>query len=176
MKGYTLIEVIIAVVLLAIILLGGTSLFYQNLKLSGLSDVDSNLSNSLRTILSSIEKDIRYAQITAVGEGTRLDCVAAGEAGYVGDSLTVSDLDGYGTVYSVEDDKIASTSSQTDRVSYLTSDDLSISKLEFTWYCATNISDKIKIVIDGSSNALSSGIEVERSVSAEINLLNSGLN
>ncbi len=176
MKGYTLIEVIIAVMLLAIILLGGTSLFYQNLKVSGISDVDSNLSNALKNTLSSIEKDIRFGQVNAVAAGTRLECVAAGIDGYAGNTLSVSDLGGYGTVYSIVNGKVASTSSETSRVSYLTSDDLTITNLEFTWYCDTNISDKIKIAIDGSSNALNTGIKVEQTVSTEINLLNSGLN
>jgi len=66
MKGFTLIEVVIAVMLLAVILWGGTSLFFQSLRSSGLSDVNSNLDNSLQTILSSIEKDIRYGEVTGL--------------------------------------------------------------------------------------------------------------
>ena len=176
MKGFTLIEVVIAVMLLAVILWGGTSLFFQSLRSSGLSDVNSNLDNSLQTILSSIEKDIRYGEVTGAGIGVRSDCLNAGETGYSGNSLYVSDLNGSETVYSLIDSKIASTSSETGRTINLNSTDIVITSLQFTWYCRNNISDKINIAIDGNSNVLSTGILVERSLSTEINLLNSGLN
>ncbi len=176
MKAFTLIEVIMAVTLLAIILLGGTGLFYQNLKLTGLSDVDSNLTNSLQSILRSMEKDIRFGEVTGVGVGTRTDCLLAGDVGYVGNNLYMSDLGGHETVYTVMNNKIASTSSETNRITYLNTDQITIESLQFTWYCLAGISDKIKIAIDASSSALGTGTKVEQSVSSEINLLNSGLN
>lgn len=176
MKAYTLIEMIISVLLLAMVLLAGTSLFYQNLKAAGLSDVDANLGNALQTMLRSIEKDIRYSTVTAVGSGTRTECLAAGTAGYVGSSLTVNDVEGKQTVYSLANNKVASTAAETGVVVYLNVGEIKVTALEFTWFCQGNISDKIKIAIDGSNTVLNTGIEVKQSVSADINLLNSGLN
>ena len=176
MKAFTLIEVIMAVMLLAIVLLGGTALFYQNLKLTGLSDVSSNLDNTLQSILGGLEKDIRFGEVTGVGVGTRTDCLLAGDVGYVGNSLYTSDLGGHETVYTVMNNKIASTSSETNRITYLNTDQITIESLQFTWYCLAGISDKIKVAIDASSSALGTGTKVEQSVSLEINLLNSGLN
>lgn len=176
MKGYTLIEAVIAVLLLAIVLLGGTSLLYQSLKTTGLSDVDSNLSNSLQSIMNGLEKDIRFGNVLAVGSGSRAECLAAGDAGYGGDSLKVTDFGDLETIYSLANAKIASTSAQTGTVTYLNSDDISIDAISFTWYCLAGVSDKIKLVIDASSTALGTGIKVSKSVSSEISLLNSGLN
>ncbi len=176
MKGYTLIEVLIALLLMAIILLGGTTLFYQNLRSSGLSDVDLNLNSSLRNVLSGIEKDIRFSQVTAVGAGTRQSCLTAGSTGYSGTTLAVTDMNGLGTTYSLMADKIASTAAVTSQISYITPDNIKIERLNFTWYCQGNVSDKINIEIDASSIVLGSGLNVTRSVSTEVNLLNSGLN
>lgn len=176
MKGYTLIEMIISVLLLAMVLMAGTSLFYQNLKAAGLSDVDSNLGNALQTMLRSIEKDIRFSTVTAVGTGTRTECLAAGVTGYGGGSLTVNDVEGHETIYSLSNNKVASTAAETGVVVFLNVGQVLVTKLEFTWFCQGNISDKIKIVIDGSNTILNTGIEVKQSVSADINLLNSGLN
>ena len=176
MRGYTLIEAIISVLLLAIILLGGTTLFYQNLKSVGFSDVNSNLNGTLESVLGAMEKDIRYSDVVSVGIGTRLECLATEAIGYEGTSLRVRDLNGHETVYSWQDDKVASTSSETGQATYLNSDNIKVEALRFTWFCLAGVGDKIKITIDASSNVLSTGIRVEQNVSAEVDLLNSGLN
>jgi prepilin-type N-terminal cleavage/methylation domain-containing protein len=174
MKGYTLIEVIISMLLLVIILVGGTALFYQSLRSSGLSDVDLGLTSSLRSVLSSIEKDIRFGQVVSVGTGFRLDCVSAGSV--AGDSLTVNDLVGAETVYSLENDRIASTSSQMGNTVFVSPVELKIERLAFTWFCQGGVSDKIKVEIDASNIVLGSGVGVTRKVSTEISLFNSGIN
>lgn len=176
MKAYTLIEMIISVLLLAMVLLAGTSLFYQNLKSAGMSDVDSNLGNALQTMLRSIEKDIRFSTVMAVGPGTRTECLVAGVTGYVGNSLTVNDPDGHQTIYSLANNKVASMAAETGVVVYLNVGQIQVTNLEFSWFCQGNTNDKIKIVIEGNNTVLNTGIEVTQSVSADVNLLNSGLN
>lgn len=176
MKGYTLIEAVVAVLLMAIVLLGGTTLLYQSLKTTGLSDIDSNLENSLQSILRGIDRDIRFGEVIAVDDATRSDCLEAGETGYLGSSLRVANFADSETVYSLINSKIASTSSETSRVTYLNPDEVTIVSLDFTWYCLAGVSDKIKLMIEASSSALGTGIVVNKSVSTEINLLNSGLN
>ncbi len=176
MKGYTLIEVVIAVMLLAIILLGGTSLFFQNLRSSGLSEVDLNLTSSLGQTMSSIERDARFSQVVEVDSGTRTDCEAAGASGYSGTSLTVKDLDGLDTVYSLSGTQIASVAAVTGRSTFISSSDISVSRLAFTWFCQSGVNDKLMVEIDASSTVLGSGVVVTRSLSTQIDLLNSGIN
>ena len=177
MKGYTLIEVIISMLLLVIILVGGTSLFYQSLKSSGLSDVDLGLTSSLRSVLSSIEKDIRFSQVVSVGSESRIDCVSAGSV--TGDSLTVNDLVGAETVYTLDNNfRIASTSSQMINTVFVSPAEIKIESLTFTWFCQGGVSDKIKVEIDASNEVLVLGpsVGVTRKVSTEISLFNSGIN
>lgn len=176
MKGYTLIEVMIAVLLMTVILLGGTALFYQNLKSSGLSDLDLHLNSTLRGVLSGIEKDIKFSNVISVGAGTRSDCIAAGSTGYSGASLVVDDLNNLRSTYSLDTDKIASTAAATSRKVFLSPDDIEITRLNFTWYCQGNVSDKINIEIDATSVVLGSDLDVVRSVTTEVNLFNSGVN
>ncbi len=176
MKGYTLIEVVIAVMLLAIILLGGTALFFQTLRTSGLSEVDLNLTSSLGQTMSAIERDSRFSQVVDVDSGVRSDCVAAGEGGYSGTTLTVKDLGGLETVYSLSGNRIASVAAQTGRSVFISSSDISVTRLNFVWYCQGGINDKLKLEIDASSTVLGSGVVVTRSLSSEIDLLNSGIN
>jgi prepilin-type N-terminal cleavage/methylation domain-containing protein len=178
MKGYTLIEVIISMLLLVIILVGGTALFYQSLKSSGFSDVDLGLTSSLRSVFSSIEKDIRFGQVVNVGTGFRLDCVSAGSVGFPGETLTVSDLVGAETVYSLDNNRIASTSSLMGNVVYISPPEIKIERLGFTWFCQGGVSDKIKVEIDAIDEVLGSGtgIGVTRKVSTDISMFNSGIN
>jgi len=176
MKGFTFIEVMVAVLLMGIVLFGGTAIFYQNLRSTGLSDIDLNLNTTLRAVLSSMENDMRFSKVLSVGVGTRTDCLLAGDTGYSGSTVTVEDLIGLETVYSLNDGRIASVASQTSREELMTPENISIDQLNFTWYCRGNMSDKIKIEIGASSTVLGSGIEVTKSVSRELNLLNSGIN
>jgi len=174
MRAFTLIEVIISTMLLSIILLGGTAVFYQRLKSSGISDVNSNLNSTLQSILNAIKKDVKYAQILGVGDGTRTDCLLAGVNGYSGSSLLINDLNGHGTRYSLNSELIASTSAETNQTTYLNTSQIAVQSLQFTWYCLG--SDKIKIALSAKSNALGTGIQVDQDVSIEISLFNSGQN
>lgn len=176
MRGFTFIEVMVAVLLMAIVLFGGTAIFYQNLRSTGLSDIDLNLNTTLRTVLSSMENDIRFSKVLNVGAGDRTDCLLAGDTGFPGSSVTVEDLIGLETVYSLNDGQISSVASQTAREVLITPENISVDELNFTWYCRGNMSDKIKIEIVASSTVLGSGIEVTKDVFREINLLNSGIN
>jgi len=172
--GYTLIELMITILLFLIILTGGTSLFFQGLKSSGLGDADLGLNTSLRTVMTNLEKDLRFSDVYSLDSGYRNDCVNAGLSGYSGDSITVSDVNGWRTVYTLNNGRVASISGQTGDVVFLSPDNITINTLLFTWYCQTNISDKIKIDIDATS--LGHGISITRTISKEINLLNSGVN
>ena len=178
MKGYTLIELVIVITLLAVVLLGGTSIFYKNLRSSGLGNVDLSVSSELRGIMSVLEKTLRFSVISGIRSGdtsyTRTDCLKTGSV--TGDTLTIIDLGGFESVYSLNIEKIASTSTATAQKAYLTSGNSKVRSLAFTWYCESGVSDKIKIDIEMASSVLGSDFEISRKISNEINLLNSGIN
>lgn len=175
MKGYTLIEVLIAVFILVIILVGGTNLYFQNLKSSGLSNVTLNLNSSLNRSVQNIARDIRFGDVLSVGMGTRNDCIAAGDTGFAGTTLRSRDLQGLDTIYQLQQSRIASVSAYTNSVVYLTPSDIDISRLNFVWFCSGS-GDLIRVEVEGQGSASASGITIIGTASAEIDLLNSGIN
>ncbi len=175
-QGYTLIELVVVISLLAIVLLGGTTLLYRNLRSGGIGNVDLQMSADLRSVLSTIEKDIRFSQVMAVDVGTRTECLANGAAGYEGNTLTVVDLQGLESTYSLDTARVASVAAATSVKAYLTDPATKVSELKFTWYCQSGISDKVKIELKTASSILGSSWDISGDVSKEVNLLNSGIN
>lgn len=171
-------ELLIVILLLTVVLLGGTMLFYRNLRSSGLADVDLNLNVAMRSTLSAIERGIRYSQVNSLDTGVRDDCLNSGTTGLIGTTLTTTDMQGLVTTYSLDvlNGMIASSAAETGKVAYLSPPSISITGLTFTWYCQNGVSDKIKIGMDATSSALGSNLNLIRNVSREVNLLNSGIN
>lgn len=169
-------EMLIVISLMIIILLGGSTIFIRNLRSSGVGNVDLSLNSEVRAVLSLIERDIRYSLVDSVGVGLRSECLAAGVSGYTGNSLTVIDLRGLKSTYYLSNEMIASESAATSEKVNLTNPSSQVTALSFTWYCVSGVSDKIKIDINFKSSVLGSGFDITRTVSREVNLLNSGVN
>ncbi len=175
-KGYTLIEMVVALSLFLIILLGGTTLFSQNLRSGGLTEVDLNLNGTLRTILDEMERTLRYGKVVMVDSVDRDQCLALGSDGYTGTVLRVEDLTGLESSYSLDTNKIASVSSETNETIFLNGDSIKINSILIKWYCQSGISDKINLEINASSTALGSGITITRTVERDLVLLNGSIN
>lgn len=175
-SGYTLIELIIVISLFVIILLGGTTLFVQNLRTGGFTEMDLKLNISLRSVLDEMERKIRFGKVTMVDASDREQCLLAGSTGLTGSSVTTEDLNSLSSVYSLVDNKISSVSGQTGEQVFLNSTDVSINTISIKWFCQSAISDKIILEITASTIPLGSGVTISKSVSREIVLLNSAIN
>lgn len=175
-SGYTLIELIVALSLMVVVLLGGTALFTQNLRSGGMTDVDLNLNSSVRFIMDNLERSLRYGKVLSVDDKTRDNCLSLGADGYTGVNVSVEDVNGLVTEYSLMNSKIASTSALSGNVVYLNTDELIVNSLSVKWVCRSGISDKINLDINVSSSVLGSDVTISRSVSREILLLNSSTN
>ncbi len=174
--GYTLIELIIVISLFVIILLGGTTLFVQNLRTGGFTEMDLKLNMSLRSVLDEMERKVRFGKVSTVDSSDREQCLLAGETGLTGSSVTTEDLNGMSSVYSLVENKVSSVSGQTGEQVFLNSTDISINTLLIKWFCQSAISDKIILEITASTVPLGSGVTISKSVSREIVLLNSTTN
>ncbi len=174
--GYTLIELIVALSLMIVVLLGGTTLFTQNLRTGGLTDIDLNLSSSSRFLLDELERNLRFGKVISVNTSSKDDCLAAGTSGISGTSFSVEDNTGLVSIYSLSNNKIASTSALTNNVDYLNSDSVLVKSLSVKWTCQSGISDKINLDINVSSSVLGTGVTISRTVSRELLLLNSSTN
>lgn len=173
LKGYTLVELVVSVSLLVVILVGGTSIFYRSFRSGGLSDIQTTVNSSIRSLDEMIERSMRYGTVLRVVNGStgyeRDECLGAGEVGVTGDTLVVQDLGGGAAIYSLSDGKVSSNSSQ------ISNPEIVVTRLSFNWVCQSGVNDKMNLVIEaheeGKGEASASG-KFEK----DINLLNSGIN
>lgn len=170
--GYTLIELVMAVSLLVIVLVGGTAIFYRSFRSSGISDIQTALNNSLRSLDEMIERSLRYGKVSFIGASNRDACLTAGATGISGNSMTVIDPAGESIVYTLTEGVVSSASGTPVPIS---NPEIEVTKLEFTWYCRSGVNDKIKMVIEAKSKGKSEEI-VSGDFVKDINLLNSGIN
>lgn len=174
--GYTLIEMLVALSLMVIVLLGGTLLFTQNLRTGGMTEVDLRVNGSARAVLDELERTLRFGEVIRVGQLSRDDCLDAGDTGVAADSVEVETISGVSTIYSLLNQKIASTSADNADPFYLGSDDIVVNSLNIGWFCRSGISDKINLEISISSTVLGTGVTITKSVSRDILLLNGSIN
>lgn len=176
--GYTLIELVMSISLLVIVLIGGTAIFYRSFRSSGISDVQTVVNNSMRSLDEMIERTLRYGSINRIigtddQEILRPECLSESESngvGVVGKTLVVQDPSGGEAIYTLEDGVVSSNSSVP-----ISNAEVEITKMEFTWYCRSGVNDKMNLLIEASSKT-KSGEGTTGSFSKDINLLNSGIN
>lgn len=171
MTGYTLIELIITVTLLAIVLTGGTAIFFKSFRSSSISDVQTVVNNGLKSLDEMIERSLLYGTVIRVGDNNfRAECLASA-IGISGNTLGVRDLYGGEAIYTFDpiNYKVSSNSA------IISNSDIKVTKLKFTWYCRSGVNDKMNILIEATSSATigegASGI-----LNKDIFLLNSGVN
>jgi len=174
-SGYTLIELIMAVSLLVIVLVGGTAIFYRSFQSSGVSDIQTGLNNGLKSLGDMIEGSLRYGTVVRVvgdsGDKYRTECLNAGETGVSGDSLVLKDSAGEFLVYTLLADGTVSSNSG----EIISHQGIVIYELLFTWICRSGVNDKINLLIEATSNTIS-GEVVSGTINRGINLFNSGIN
>lgn len=172
-KGYTLIELVVAVSLLVIVLVGGTAIFYRSFRSSGLSDVQTTVNSSLRSLDEMIERGLRYGTVLRVVNGAvdydRISCLAAGEGGVTGTSMVVRDMAGGTAIYALSDGKVSSNSSQ------ISNPEIVVTLLSFKWVCRSGVNDKMNLKIEAEEVG-KSGVTASSKFEKDINLLNSGIN
>jgi hypothetical protein len=175
MTSYTLIELVMAVSLLVIVLVGGTAIFYRSFRSSGISDIQTGLNNGMRSLGDMIENSLRYGTVVRVvgdsGDMYRTDCLSAGTTGVSGSSMVLKDNSGAPLIYSLLADGTVSSNSG----EIISQPSLTVNQLLFTWICRSGVNDKINLLIEATSNTISGEI-VSGTLNRDINLLNSGIN
>jgi prepilin-type N-terminal cleavage/methylation domain-containing protein len=168
--GYTLIELLMAISLLVIILVGGTTIFYRSFRSSGVSDIQTTLNNGLRSLDEMIERTLRYGEVLRVGDSNfREECL---EGEVSGSTLVVRDASGGVAIYSLlEDGRVSSNSSD----SIISNSCLKITKLQFTWICRSGVNDKMNLLIEAEPVSKADEGQVA-TFKKDLNLLNSGIN
>lgn len=171
-NGYTLVELVVAVSLLSIVLLGGTIIFFKSFKSSGVSDAQTNVNNSVRSLEEMIEKAVKYGtvyRVVGASDNDRTACLAAGSTGVVGSQVSVRDLNGGSALYSFANGEVSSNSA------VISNPSVTVTKFQITWYCRSGVNDKMKIEIEATSGKVNQDLVVGK-LEKDINLLNSGIN
>ena len=166
--GYTLIELVVTVALLAIVLMSGTAIFYKSFRSSGISDVHTVVDNDLRSLGEMLEKTLRYGTVVRIGDSTRVECLASVD-GVSDSSLIVRDLSGREAIYTLDGEQLSLNSA------IISNPEIRVTNLEFTWYCRSGVNDKMNLLITATSSLIT-GEVASSTLNKDIYLLNSGIN
>lgn len=167
--GYTLIELIITVTLLAIVLTGGTAIFFKSFRSSSVSDVQTEVYSGLKTLAEMLERSLLYGTVVRVDNYFRADCLASVN-GVSGSSIGVRDIYGGEAIYTLANGEVSSNSGI-----IISNSEIEVTNLKFTWYCRSGVNDKMNLLIEATSN-LVNGESASSTLNKDINLLNSGVN
>lgn len=175
-SGYTLIEMLVALSLMIIVLMGGTLLFTQNLRTGGLTEVDLSINKTSRALLDEFERLLRFGVVEGVDDFDKNNCLEAGSAGVSGSRIKTKSVTGVDIDYYLANQRVASLSGDMIDPYFLNDESLDVNSLQFQWFCQSGISDKIKIDMNVSSTVLGTGVTITKSVSRDILLLNGSNN
>lgn len=193
-KGFTLIEMIVAVSILAMVLIAGTTIFYRVLYSSDIGSNDMKVNMAMRNVLKIIEKKLTFAEIEFVGEGTntRTECLKRSvepEVGIEGKIIGGSDVDGKAITFDLDEEnhKILMTTEVVEideqnnekivnSESVISPSFLEVKDLKFLWSCKTGENDKLTVTVESKvGDARGNEPDLDRIITKEVVLLNSGL-
>jgi prepilin-type N-terminal cleavage/methylation domain-containing protein len=147
-KGFTLIELVVTIGILAVVLSTAMVSFYQSLKSGAKTERSLNQDGEVEIVLKMMERGVIYSQLNEVEGVSRAGCLQ--NSGLAeGNTMKVSDKYGQ-TTYAISDIYLASNSAR------LTSDGVKIDSLNFVWDCS-GAWDEVTIEMtvqskDGSGN------------------------
>lgn len=169
-KGFTLIEIMIAMAVIAVLLVGGSLVMFATLGSRGQNQADTNINQAGSEAMEAIEQSIRFSTVESVGANNRSACLLAGSTGVSGNSLVVSDSWG-STTYSLNSNRVASISGAT---RYLSSSNVTATNLSFTWLCVVGSYDKLRVSVDLDDPSVTDRV-LKRTFRRDVNMYNSGI-
>lgn len=172
-NGFTLVEMMIAISVLAVLVLGGTMIFYKTLSSGSLNQATLNTGSSSGQVLAAIESNIRYKKVYSVTDAGsnisyRSTCLANGSVPN-GKILTV--YDNFGTTnYKILNNQIASDSGVVPTPVISTSN-LRVVDITFTWFCTPGANDIVRVLV--TTNDINTAGTPNKTFSKDINMYNS---
>lgn len=142
-NAYTLMELVIAIAIIAAVVVTGVGVFYRSLYGSSRASLNISLDGQARSAINSMERLLVYSRMVDLDGQNRTDCLLSEEASISGMVLRFSDDYGV-TSLSLDNDnfvnRIASNSS------YISSSTLDVPELQFFWDCRSMF-DTVGIVM-----------------------------
>jgi prepilin-type N-terminal cleavage/methylation domain-containing protein len=166
-KGYTLIELVVVIGVMAVIIGAGMGIFYQSLRSGSKVDFELFMDSSSRVIESSMVDTIGFSRVVSVGGQDQDLCLGAGATGVSGASLVI-EVAGSLTEYSLASGNITSNSAQ------INPSGMGVNSLVFNWICMSGETEKVIVGFAAQAEKDSQPVEIEKSYVFEVLLKNSG--
>lgn len=176
MKGFTLIELMVSIVILAILSAGGVNIFYRSIRGTSQLELRKTLDDKSRLILSSVSRFVREGKIVSLNGINKEACLPSGST--TGNILVLRALDDIVTTITISGGSISSSSAigtivlNPDLASY-TVTQADTTPL-FTWYCSGGVADRMLFNFRATSVSSDGEPSVIKDYAADMILRNTG--
>ncbi len=147
--GFTLIELMVSVAVMAIIISSGVNIFFRSLQNSSSSDLKRQVDTRSRVILDSLSRYLREARIVSLDGFSRTNCYKFGSLS--GSSLVTNDIYSVPSTISLNGAVLASSSAfgtlNLNPESTISVVPIPPATSIFTWKCAAGRADNLEIQI-----------------------------
>ena len=151
-KGFTFIELLLAVGIIGLMATAGVSIFLRSLRGSSQIELRRPLDDRARLILDGMGRFFHEGRVVSLDGQTRSTCLAVGSI--TGDTLVVKSLDDLETTLSVSNGLLSSASATTTVVINPESVTLEYSTglaYYFNWVCSSGTPDRLQMVFKAVS-------------------------
>ena len=142
--GFTLIELMVAIVILSILSAAGVNLFYRSLRGTSQLELRKSLDDRSRLILSVVGRFVREGKVISLDWVTKESCATVGNQ--TGSTMVIQALDNVNSTISISNGQMSSVSANGSIVinpdpsfTITTVDETPF----FTWYCSSGVSDRV---------------------------------
>ena len=157
-KGFTFIELLLAVGIIGLMATAGVSIFLSSLRGTSQIELRRTLDDRARLILDGLGRFFHEGRVISLDGQTRSTCLAMGSI--TGDTLVIKSLDGLTTTFSVGNGLLASASATTTVVinpESVTLEHRADLSYYFNWLCSSGTPDRLqmlfKVVSAGAGEA-----------------------
>ena len=174
-RGFTLIELMVAVGILAILASTGTAIFMRSLRGTSQIEIRRTLDDRAGLITNGLGRFFREGVVVSLGGQTRDTCLTAGSLN--GSSLVVKAIDGLSSTFSVDaSGLISSVSAQTIVINpeSVTVDYQGVLGYYFTWYCSAGIPDRLVMQFKATLVSQQGDTSVNNDYIIDVTMRNSG--
>ena len=166
-RGFTLIELVVSVGVMAVVISGGVNLFFRALRSSSAADSKRQIDSRSRVILGSLSRFLQETKISSLDGQDRSSCLTLGSL--TGSDIVVTGLDGEQTTITLTAGKLASGSMILNPEDSVTVSTVPPLNNLFTWNCNGGVADQIEMQV-----RISTGAEVYSDFTLGLTLRNTG--
>lgn len=172
--GFTLIELMVAVGVLAILATTGTAIFMRSLRGTSQVEIRRTLDGRAGLIVNGLSRFFREGVAVSLDGQTRDTCLTAGSVN--GSSLVIEAIDGLSSTFSESGGQISSVSGQ---MIVINPESVTVTYKSglgyyFAWYCSRGIPDRMVMQFNATSISQQGDTSVNNDYIIDVTMRNSG--